>query len=457
MKKWIPNIFRIDELELLEEYLERQASQGWILERVGLNGFTFKKSEPKNLRYCVDIPSARRKRGGTNEYLQSYYEMCEEAGWTLVGTDTTIHVFVTDDLAVPPIHTDPNVRFEAAESYFWDQSGGAGLLLAIMVLLAIPVIPGLIAIGSGKALFFAVVLLFGLILLGNFMYAGHLWKKAREQALITGDWKIPKKRNDRIYLRAILEGIFDVAVIVVYGILIKDLWLTEVNSIYDVLRLFMKPPLFGILLGVGAYAGIRFFYKRGLDAATARILGIAIVLGLLAAWTGGIKLLEADKAFKEAGTTVQIQMGKIKEAPLTAEMLGITNARKGTYSRSRTKEVTSLDYVQYLENNGCLSYTYALCKGEASAARIWESQYSADQYTVENETIYSIEKWVDTDLTPLNTSNAKVMMYCSGDGKTTEYRYVIQRGNVYIRLIYTEGLLTKEQLQVISEILPEAQ
>jgi len=212
MKKWIPNIYNVTELEVLEEYLERQAAQGWILERAGMYGFTLKKGEPRNLRYCVDIPSVHRKRGGTNEYLQSYYEMCEEAGWTLVGTNTTIHVFVTADMSVPPIHTDPEIRFEAAESYFRDQSGGAGLLLAIMVLLAVPVIPGLIQIGSGKALFFAVVLLFGMILMGDSVYAGHLWKKAREQALITGDWQRPKRRNDRIYLRAILEGIFHMAV-----------------------------------------------------------------------------------------------------------------------------------------------------------------------------------------------------------------------------------------------------
>lgn len=457
MKKWIPNIFRIDELELLEEYLQNQAAQGWILEKVGLRGFIFKKAESQNLRYCVDIPSAHRKRGGTNEYLQSYYEMCEEAGWTLVGTDTTIHVFMTDDLTVPPIHTDPNIRFEAAESYFRDQSGGAGLLLVIMVLLAIPLIPGLLAIGNGKALFFAVVLLFGMILMGNSMYAGYQWKKAREQALITGDWKAPKKRNDRIYLRTILEGIFYVAVIVVDVILIKDLWLTEVNSIYDALSLFLKPPLFGVLLGIGAYGGIRFFYKRGLDASTARILGIAIALGLFAAWMGGIKLLEADKIFKESSTTVSVQWGKIKEAPLTAEMLGITNARKGTYWRERGKEVTSLEYVQYLENKGCLSYHYSLCKDEASAAWIWESQYGADQYTVEYDSIYYTSEWVDTDLSVLDTDNAKVMKYRSSDGKTTEYRYIIQRGNVYIRLVYTEGILTKEQLQVISGILPESQ
>jgi len=216
----------------------------------------------------------------------------------------------------------------------------------------------------------------------------------------------------------------------------------------------MEPPLFGILLGVGAYGGIRFFYKRGLDAATARILGIAIILGLFAAWMGGIKLLEAEKVFKDSSTTVSVQWGKIKEAPLTAEMLGITNARKGTYWRERGKESTSLEYVQYLENKGCLSYQYSLCKDEASAAWIWESQYGADQYTVEYESIYFTAEWIDTDLSVLDTDNAKVMKYRSSDGKTTEYRYIIQRGNVYIRLIYTEGLLTNEQLKVIRGVLP---
>lgn len=454
MKKWIPNIYNVTELEQLEDYLEHQAAEGWILDQVGMKGVILKKAQPQKLRYCVDIPYVHPKNGGSREYLQAYYEMCQDAGWILVGTNTMIHVFVTNDMTATPIHTDPNVRYEAVESYFRNQGGGVGLLLAIMVLLAVPVIPGLIQIGSGKALFFAAVLSLGILLLGCSMYELHQWRRAHKQALITGNWdNYPKKRR-WIRLRGVVEWIFHIGVLAVYAILIREQLAAGVETVYDFMQLFLKPPLFGILLGAGAYAGIRFFYKCGVEADSARILGVAIALGLLAVLLWGIRLSEADKAYKDANTTVEIQMGKIKEAPLTAEMLGITNARKGTYWRKRRKEATSLEYVQNLENKGCLSYQYSLCKDEASAAWIWESQHGADQYTVEYESIYFTAEWIDTDLSVLDTDNAKVMKYCSSDEKRTEYRYIIQRGNVYIRLIYTEGLLTTEQLKVIAELLP---
>ena len=454
MKKWIPNIYNVTELEQLEDYLEYQAAEGWILDRVGMKGVVLKKAQPQNLRYCVDIPYVHPKKGGSREYLQAYYEMCQDAGWTLVGTNTMIHVFVTDDMTTTPIHTDPNVRYEAVESYFRNQGGGVGLLLAIMVLLAVPVIPGLIQIGSGKALFFAAVLSLGMLLLGCSMYELHQWRRAHKQALITGDWKNHPKNCRWICLRGVVEWIFHIGVLVVDAILIREQFGAGVETVYDFMQLFLKPPLFGILLGVGAYAGVRFFYKRGVEADSARILGVAIALGLLAVLLWGTRLSGDDKAYKDANTTVEIQMGKIKEAPLTAEMLGIANAKKGTSTRRQAGEATSLEYRQYLENGGSLTYTYSLFKDELAARWGWESQYDADQYTVETESMYATEEWIDTDLSVLDTDNARVMKYCSSDGKTTEYRYIIQRGNVYLRLIYTEGLLTTEQLQVIAELLP---
>ena len=141
MKKWIPNVFYPHELELLADYLEKQASKGWILQKVGLRGLLFEKSEPRQLRYCVDIPSTQRKRGGSNDYLQPYYEMCEDAGWSFVGTNMLIHVFVTEDRAVPLIHTDPSVQFEATQSFLKERVGSAAIVLVLLAILVFPTLP----------------------------------------------------------------------------------------------------------------------------------------------------------------------------------------------------------------------------------------------------------------------------------------------------------------------------
>lgn len=105
MKKWIPNLFYPYEYDLAAEYLERQAAKGWILNKVGLFGFIFRREAPQELAYCVDIPSKRQKRNGTNDYLEPYYQMCEDAGWHFVGANMLSYFFVSEDPHRVPVHT----------------------------------------------------------------------------------------------------------------------------------------------------------------------------------------------------------------------------------------------------------------------------------------------------------------------------------------------------------------
>ena len=453
MKKWILNMYYPHEADLLTEYLERQAAAGWILKKVGLRGFLFEKAEPRSLRYCVDIPSVQRKRGGSNDYLQPYYEMCEEAGWTLVGTDMRIHVFVTEDPTVMPIHTDPSVRFEAAESFLKERISATILILVLCAALVLPVLPTVLQAQDSVLLYMAAVVLLGIGLGGELLYSYFQWKRCHEQALVTGDWKVSSSYR-RVLLRSVLYGIFYVTMTVMYWYMLKVQLATGADTILDMARMLLKPPFRYIVICAGLYVGRRFFWKHGLDEASGRSISAVILWFLMVLVIAGAGVLQDNMDRKDSGTSAQVQLEKIKEPPFTAEMLGIHSTYNATCTNGKDDEYTYLEYIQILDGGGSLRYMYRLFGEENTAQITWNSQHDSDQYRVETEWVHYSEEWVDADLSALGTENATVLLYQTSDGKTTKYIYNIQKGNVQLEIEYTEGLLTEEQLQVIAQILP---
>ena len=458
MKKWIPNIYAPYELEGLEEYLVSQAAKGWILEKIGQSGFCFKKAEPRNLRYCVDIPSVQRKRGGFNDYLQPYYEMCEEAGWTFVGTDMHIHVFVTEDPTVAPIHTDPKVRFEAAESYLKGQSAGAILALVLMAVMVLPNLPRVIQMGDGNMIFVGIVLLLGVGIAGESLYSYFRWRRVHEQALTTGDWNVPKERR-RIGLRVLIYVLYTVALFVAYWFVTKDQLKMEIKTVQDFLVMLMEPPFDLILLLIVVHFGREFFWKRGYDETSGRAITMVLAWLAMIFLILGSSILEDCTAHREKGGSVSVKLEQIKEAPFTAEMLGIDSSYEAMVTRGRGDNSVSLEYIQILDGGGSIQYTYRLFADEAKAEELWASLHKRDIYDVENEHVHYSEEWVESDLSVLGTENATVLLYRASNGTTTEfvvseYVYNIQKGNVHLSIEYTQGLLTEAQLQVIADSLP---
>lgn len=107
-------------LNLIVSFLEKRASQGWMLEKsdtynvgFGLKGlkFTFSRGEPQHIRFAVELfdpglDSSKDLTGVTQEYVG----YCEAAGWLFIGSVETIHIFCTKDLNAGPIETDQALK-----------------------------------------------------------------------------------------------------------------------------------------------------------------------------------------------------------------------------------------------------------------------------------------------------------------------------------------------------------
>ena len=354
MKKWIPNVFLPHELELLAGYLETQAAKGWILQKVGMYGFLFEKSESRRLRFCVDIPSTQRKRGGSNDYLQPYYEMCEESGWLLVGTNMLVHIFVTEDLAVPMIHTDPSVQFEAAQSFLKERVGLSAIVLVVMAILVLPTLPWVLQEKDGTLIAVAGVVLLGLLYVGEAVYSYYQWQRQRERACITGDWNT-SIHHQKIIVRSILRIAYTLGLLIAYSWMIKrNLEMTELTSVVDIVGLLLEPPFRTITILGALYLGRKFFWKRGLDETSGRAISAVILSVAMLFLLAGASLLQDYLDSWKPGVSAQVKLEKMKEAPFTGEMLGIDSSYDAITTQERGDNYVSLEYIQILDGGGSL-------------------------------------------------------------------------------------------------------
>ena len=95
-----------------EEFYERKAKKGLILEKRGHYLSRFRKEEPKNLSYRVEIVDDKRlEDGNIPEEQISVYEEC---GWTRVCGKSQIQIFSADkDTDPPELYTKPEDQIES--------------------------------------------------------------------------------------------------------------------------------------------------------------------------------------------------------------------------------------------------------------------------------------------------------------------------------------------------------
>lgn len=112
-KKWVIFNFLPYEYKSLEEYLEKMALKGWILENMMGLFLKFKRSKPKSLKYSVDIVDSVSFFDGENsDSLLEYREYCKEAGWEFVCGREKIQVYCSEiDQERIDIHTDEVEKF----------------------------------------------------------------------------------------------------------------------------------------------------------------------------------------------------------------------------------------------------------------------------------------------------------------------------------------------------------
>ena len=94
-------------------HMEEMAAKGWLVET--MNGFywRYRRTEPQQLRFSITyFPKASQFDPAPAEGLETFWELCAEAGWVLAANNAQIQVFYNEDPDATPIETDPRADFE---------------------------------------------------------------------------------------------------------------------------------------------------------------------------------------------------------------------------------------------------------------------------------------------------------------------------------------------------------
>jgi len=92
----------------IAEKLEEMAAEGWMFEKTGSVFWTFKRAEPRKLRFAVTyFPGASDFDPDLTEGEKIKAEYCAEDGWTLAGRFDIVHIYYSENLDITPIDTDP--------------------------------------------------------------------------------------------------------------------------------------------------------------------------------------------------------------------------------------------------------------------------------------------------------------------------------------------------------------
>ena len=111
--------FDASDCHALELYLSEMAAKGWMLDEIWiLNIFKFKRCEPKNMRFTVDIPKLSDTCADTSlqnyELLfNEYIDICESSGWKHIVESSQYQIFCTEDSNAVDIQTDDSLKLDS--------------------------------------------------------------------------------------------------------------------------------------------------------------------------------------------------------------------------------------------------------------------------------------------------------------------------------------------------------
>ena len=101
------NWYQPNDSEAIARHLEKMAARGWFLEKAGQMTWTFRREEPRPVRYAVTyFPGASVFDGGPTCGQETYFDFCQAAGWEFVSAYGPIQYFRSERPDAPPIETD---------------------------------------------------------------------------------------------------------------------------------------------------------------------------------------------------------------------------------------------------------------------------------------------------------------------------------------------------------------
>lgn len=127
--------FSFYDQQAIQKKLEEMAEKGWMLEKTGSFMWTYRRIEPKKLRFSVTyFPGASEFNPGPTEGELTKLDYCLQDGWVLVAGWGVMQIFCNENLDAVPIETEPvaqveNLRRSMRKNVLFPQAALCGAFL----------------------------------------------------------------------------------------------------------------------------------------------------------------------------------------------------------------------------------------------------------------------------------------------------------------------------------------
>lgn len=305
----------------IQEYLEKQAEKGWMLQKMSV-GWVFRRIEPKKVRFFVTYyPKKSVFEAEGSEEQRLFWDFCEHAGWKLAATNEQMQIFYNEREDPVPIETDAVMEVEKVH-----RSTKKSYVLTYILLLVSWMLQmgnnlqrikrdplGTLSENSVLFLFLAGILLAAYIIREIVRY--FLWyKKARRIAAEEGIF-VPARSIGRIWSLIPYFAIF--------FILLEIIFLSSGQTALAFFHIFLMMGFFmALIVGISGW-----MKQNGVSAAVNRLIVILLctafcivtVWGIFAmAIKGNFSRNRAAETYEYNGWTYEVRHD---ELPLTVEDL----------------------------------------------------------------------------------------------------------------------------------------
>ncbi len=108
--KKILTFFSFYDKTRIEHYLEEQAQNGWLLEKIHLF-WRFRRIQPQNMHFSVSyFPKASSFDPAPSEQQLLFQDFCEHTGWKLAASNAQMQIFYNEKDTPIPIETDASLE-----------------------------------------------------------------------------------------------------------------------------------------------------------------------------------------------------------------------------------------------------------------------------------------------------------------------------------------------------------
>lgn len=460
-KRCIPQFAFYDKAGI-QEYLERQAKEGWMLQKISVN-WVFRRIEPKKIHFFVSyFPKKSVFEAEGSEEQRLFWDFCEHAGWKLAATNEQMQIFYNENENPVPIETDAAMEVEKVHRSAKKSYVSTYILLLVSWLLQLgmnlqrlrrdPL--GTLADNSVLFLLLAGTLLAIYVIREIVRY--FLWyKKARRAAEEEGRF-VPARAIGKVWSVIPYAAIF--------CILLEMIFLSDSR---------MTRAFFCVLAAVILYAALivgvsGWMKRRRMPAAVNRLTVVVLGVLLCIAMVHGIFVMVIRGTFSGGGKAQTYEYnGRTYEAlrdelPLTVGDLlrgedggdsperyscELTEKESLLLARTEARQVPrrdagNLPEMRYTVTEIKLPFLYDWC------LEVLKDSYS---YSREFDGKLSYHELRGTDAAPWG-ADAAYRAYWDGEA---EREYVVCYGNVIVEL-NTEWEMTEEQMAVAGEKLVKA-